>query len=207
MHAYIVAAHDQCGGIGYQGRLPWHIREDLCWFNRLTTAMSPVPYAHAVITTGLMAVDHHLLSLTPNILVMGRRTTESMGAPLRHRDILTITRNPHHPGACAGSMDAALRAIRERRPCGNVFVCGGADVYRAALRGWPVGHMFLTEVEGCHPADTYFPAPANGWHDALLSGVWHGGDREPSWRRLACGPWQGIVRHRLTMWWEKREEA
>lgn len=204
MNIYIVAAHGQGGEIGRDRGLPWpHCVADLGYFAALTTRQCPLAYARSCIEG-----DVRIGNAATNVVVMGRRTADSIPCGLPGREVLTITRDPHYPGVCAGSMDAALRALQERRPCSNVFVAGGADVYRAAMRAWPVSHMFLTEVAGCWDADTYFPGPANGWRDALCGGPWNGGDRgESSWHRIACGAWQGrVVRHRFTIW-AKREEV
>ena len=82
---YLVAALAANGVIGRQGRLPWHLPEDLKHFRRLTLG-------HPVI--------------------MGRKTWESLnGKPLPGRDNIVVTRSAGYeaPGAAvASSLDAAL---------------------------------------------------------------------------------------------------
>src|SRR5579859_4741097 len=81
---YLVAAVAANGIIGRDGRLPWHLPEDLKHFKRLTLG-------HPVI--------------------MGRKTWESLSGPLPGRDNIVVTRTSGYeaPGAAvASSLEAAL---------------------------------------------------------------------------------------------------
>ncbi len=103
MKLVIIAAVARHGVIGDQGRIPWHIRDDLQRFKRLTMG-------HPVI--------------------MGRKTYESIGKPLPGRRNLVLTRQTTLPGVeCFASLDAALNACRDE----TAFIIGGAAVYRKAL--------------------------------------------------------------------------
>jgi dihydrofolate reductase len=85
MNIALIAAIADNGVIGHAGRIPWHIREDLQRFQRLTTG-------HPVI--------------------MGRKTFESLGKPLPNRRNLILTRQPgpdHFP-----SLEAALAACGDQ---------------------------------------------------------------------------------------------
>ncbi len=114
--------------IGRDGRLPWHLSPDLVRFKRLT-------------------LGHTLL--------MGRKTFESIGRPLPGRATVVVTRNPlwtAPPGVLAApSVEAGLAMA----PAGEVFVAGGAEVYRATL---PIAdRLYLTFVEQDFAGDTFFP--------------------------------------------------
>jgi dihydrofolate reductase len=77
----IIAAIAPDGTIGHEGRLPWHIREDLQHFKAVTTG---------------------------HTIIMGRKTRASIGKPLPGRRNIVLTRQPgpdHFP-----SLDAALRS-------------------------------------------------------------------------------------------------
>lgn len=89
--------------IGKDGKLPWHIPEDLKRFKRLTTG-------HTV--------------------VMGRKTFESIGKPLAHRRNVVITSRPLPDVETYPSVDAALEALAGEE---RVFVIGGAHVYAQTL--------------------------------------------------------------------------
>jgi len=119
--------------IGRDGRLPWHIPEDLRRFKRLTTG-------HAVL--------------------MGRRTFESvarrLGGPLPERRNVVLTSRgelPDYPQVEAhASVPEALAALSDEEV---VFVAGGASVYRELLP--EADRLELTLVEGEWEGDVFFP--------------------------------------------------
>lgn len=125
---YLVAAVAANGVIGAQGKLPWHLPEDLKHFKALTLG-------HPVI--------------------MGRKTWESLGKALPGRDNIVVTRTPGYdaPGASvASSLDGAL-ALCAGEP--TVFVIGGAELYAEAL---PVADgLVLTEIQRDYSGDARFP--------------------------------------------------
>jgi dihydrofolate reductase len=126
---YLLAAVARNGVIGAQGRLPWHLPEDLRRFKQITLGHS---------------------------VVMGRKTWESIGRPLPGRDNIVITRQRDYPapGAqVAGSLDEALTLCKGKDP---VYVIGGWEVFRDAL---PIASgPDLTEIHRDYPGDTYWPA-------------------------------------------------
>ena len=124
----IVAALDEAGLIGAQGRLPWRLRGDLPRFRRLTMG-KPV--------------------------LMGRRTFESIGRPLDGRVNIVLSRRAGYeaPGCrVAASFEDALAAARGAR---ELMVIGGAGVYALALPR--AERLYLTRVEGRFEGDVYFP--------------------------------------------------
>jgi dihydrofolate reductase len=129
----IVVAVAANGVIGRGNRLPWHLPEDLAHFKRLTLG-------HPV--------------------VMGRRTFESiiaaLGKPLPGRTSIVVTRAPGRslPGAVTvGSLDAAIAAAGD---AAEVFVIGGAEIYRLALAR--ADRVYLTRIEAAFDGDVTFPA-------------------------------------------------
>jgi dihydrofolate reductase len=124
----IIAAMAENGVIGREGRLPWHIPADLARFRDLTMG-------HPVI--------------------MGRRTYEGIGRPLPGRSIIVLTRSSsYRASGClvAHSVDEALTAAEGAT---EVFVAGGADIYRQFL---PLAHrIHLTLVHDTLPGDVEFP--------------------------------------------------
>ena len=125
----IIVATDERGAIGCDGRLPWHLPNDLKRFKALTMGKP---------------------------IVMGRRTWESIGRPLPGRLNVVITRQVEMAAAgCAvvGSFDEALAVSR---PAEEICVIGGAEVYRLALPRAQVIHR--TQVHATVAADTFFPA-------------------------------------------------
>lgn len=125
---YLVAAVAENGVIGANGKLPWHLPEDLRHFKQVTMG-------HPVI--------------------MGRKTWESIGKPLPNRTNIVISRRPGFvaPGAqVASSLDEALALCAGRE---SVMVIGGNEVFRAALPH--AAGLILTEIHRDYPGDVVFP--------------------------------------------------
>jgi dihydrofolate reductase len=125
---YLVAAVAANGIIGAGGKLPWHIPEELQHFKRLTLG-------HPVI--------------------MGRRTWESLKAPLPQRENIVVTRTAGYeaPGAAvASSLEAAL-AMCLGEPV--AFVIGGTSLFREAIL--IAAGLVLTEIRRDYQGDTWFP--------------------------------------------------
>ena len=124
----LVVAVAANGIIGKDGKLPWHLPEDLQHFKRVTMG-------HPVI--------------------MGRRTWESLKGPLPGRDNIVITRQPGYeaPGAgVASSFEAALALC-----AGEAVACviGGEGIFREAL---PLANSLdMTEIKQDFEGDTRFP--------------------------------------------------
>lgn len=114
--------------IGRAGRLPWRLPADMRYFKQLTSG-------HTVI--------------------MGRKTFESMDGPLPDRRNVVLTRRgDYHPAGTTvvRDLDQALAlAVGES----EVFVVGGAEVYRLALPR--ADRLYLTVVHTTVEGDTAFP--------------------------------------------------
>jgi dihydrofolate reductase len=125
---YLIAAVAANGVIGRQGRLPWHLPEDLKHFKRLTLG---------------------------HPIIMGRRTWESLGGLLPGREHIVVTRTPGYdaPGAAvASSLEAALALCAGEAV---VFVIGGREIFAEAL---PLAAgLVMTEIHRDYEGDTRFP--------------------------------------------------
>jgi dihydrofolate reductase len=111
--------------IGRDGKLPWHLPEDLAFFKR-TTLGHPV--------------------------VMGRKTFESIGRPLPKRRNIVLTRDPGWSAPGVEIIYQPEELLKMADLCGQAFVIGGAEIYAAfssLLDDWLVTH-----VTECHPGDT-----------------------------------------------------
>lgn len=124
----LIAAVARNGVIGRDNDLVWRDRDDLRRFKELT-------------------VGH--------VLVMGRRTYDSIGRPLPGRETIVVTRQPDWSAEgvrTAHSLDEALALAGPR----NVYVAGGGEIYRLAL---PLAdRLELTEIDQDLAGDTHFPA-------------------------------------------------
>ena len=124
----LVVAWAENGVIGKDNRLPWRLPADLRYFQQLTTG---------------------------HTIVMGRKTFDSIGKPLpnRHSIVITRRRDFHADGVdVARSLDEALAMAGGED---EVFIVGGAEIYRAAL---PLtDRMYVTVVHASPEGDVSFP--------------------------------------------------
>lgn len=142
MPVTIVAAVARNGVIGVDGGLPWRLPEDLRRFKELTLG---------------------------HVLVMGRRTYESIGRPLPGRTTVVVTRRPGwDPGSelvltAPGVREAVERAAEVDE---EVFVVGGERVYEDAL---PLAdRLELTLVDAEPEGDAHFPeVDWSDWYEVM----------------------------------------
>lgn len=127
---HIIAAVADGHGIGYKGELLWRIPSDLRHFKDLTIG---------------------------NVVIMGRKTFESIGKPLPSRDNIVVTsRDLNVDGIhCVRSLQEAYDLAEELDGL-KVFVIGGGQLYAEALPHTDV--LDLTQIFDIpHNADTFFP--------------------------------------------------
>lgn len=87
-------------------------------------------------------------------LIMGRKTHEAIGRPLPGRRNIVVSRRPGYEAAgceVATSSEQALAMAGD----GEVFVIGGADLYRAVLPR--ADRLYLTFVDLAPDGDVLFP--------------------------------------------------
>ena len=129
MKIHLIWAQDENGGIGKDGKLPWHISEDLKNFKRLTLGST---------------------------IVMGRNTWESLPVrplPERRNIVLSSKEVPDvesytSVGECIETLDGD--GIEK------LFVIGGTTVYRNFIHR--ADELHITHVDGLtEGVDTYFP--------------------------------------------------
>jgi len=144
----LVVAVAENGVIGRDNALPWRLPADLRRFKALTLG-------HTVI--------------------MGRKTFESIGKGLTGRRNLVVSRNPEFRPTGAQRVPSLEAALAAAGPAGEVFVIGGADLYRQAL---PLAERIcLTLVRARPEGDAHFPLPEQpDWR--LVSSEAHGADEK-----------------------------
>lgn len=112
--------------IGNGNQIPWHLPDDFKWFKATTTG---------------------------HIIVMGRKTFESIGKPLPNRETIVLSRSAFsHPGVkTLPRLEELPNIIGDKQ----VFICGGAQVYEQAL---PLcSELLLTMVNREVEGDAFFP--------------------------------------------------
>ena len=127
-----IAAIGKNRELGFRGKLPWHVPEDLKHFKE-TTLGRPV--------------------------IMGRKTFESLGIkkPLPGRLNIVITRNPDYAAEGALVVSSIEDAIAEARKHDQeeIFIIGGAEIFKLAMH--LIDRLYLTVIGGEFEADTFFP--------------------------------------------------
>lgn len=135
----IIAAIGKNRELGKDNKLLWHIPEDFKRFKQLTSG---------------------------HIVIMGRKTFESIGKPLPNRINIVVTKNRSWtPLGCAVcySMEEAIKKGAAFVPLSGtsasqreIFIIGGAEIYKQGIVY--ADKLYLTLVNQKYPdADAFFP--------------------------------------------------
>lgn len=125
----IIVAMANNNVIGLNNKMPWHIPEDLKYFKDLTMGF-PV--------------------------IMGRKTYESIGSPLKGRKNIIITSKKINGNVeVVNSIEDALE-IAEKTGKEKCFIIGGASIYKQTID--LADNLYVTEILKDFSGDTFFPA-------------------------------------------------
>lgn len=130
-----ILAMDKQGVIGKDNKLPWHLPEDLKFFKDTTQG---------------------------KILIMGRKTFDSLGRVLPGRFHIVITRqslkSEHERVIYVSSLDEALDAAKKLIPQWpeEVFIIGGAEIFKQSLP--IVDQIYLTKIDKNVDGDCFYPS-------------------------------------------------
>lgn len=99
-----------------------------------------------------------------HVVVMGRKTFESLGKPLSGRVNIVITRQKGFAAegiVTADSLDDALKKGKQYADK-NIFIIGGGEIYRQSLA--LTDRVYLTRIHQSFEGDTFFPElPQEKW--------------------------------------------
>ena len=115
--------------LGRDNDLVFHIKEDLKYFKKVT--------------------DNH-------IVVMGKKTFESLPGVLKNRTNVVLTRSLDKISEDVLVFNSIEKFLEEYKDCQDeIFIIGGASIYKQFL---PIAStLYLTEVDKEVEADVYFP--------------------------------------------------
>ncbi|MBT5322880.1 MAG: dihydrofolate reductase [Verrucomicrobiales bacterium] len=123
--------------IGNGLKIPWHLPEDFKWFKQTTMG---------------------------EVLVMGRRTFESIGRALPGRETFVLTRGDFsHPDV---TVIRSLDDIAPRLNGRTGFIAGGAQIYEQALPR--CSDLLLTIVQREVEGDVSFPPFENHFEEVAV---------------------------------------
>ena len=111
--------------IGADGKIPWHLPEDLRFFKRATLG---------------------------HVVLMGRKTYQSLGKPLPGRENWVISSQPLTGVRVIHDLDEVAEPPNGR----ELFVIGGAQLYAALLP--KCAELLLTLVKREVSGDVFFPS-------------------------------------------------
>ena len=130
MRISLIVAKSETNVIGRNNELPWHLKDDLQNFKKLT-------------------MGHHIL--------MGRKTFESIGKVLPGRMSLVISNEPRANSENVFWFNSIFRAIKQAERNGEteLFIIGGEKIYKYALS--LIDRIYLTEVKATVEGNAFFP--------------------------------------------------
>lgn len=129
--------------IGLGAALPWRIPEELKFFKMMTVEQT---------------------------IVMGSSTLESIGRILPNREHVILSSKPPEYfdiyGDCfvMNDFDEAIKLAKTRTE--NVYICGGASVYKQALEKDIADEMIISFINKKSDGDVFFPEYEQyGWKE------------------------------------------
>lgn len=139
----LIVAVNMNNVIGRDGEIPWVIKEDLSHFYKTT-------------------VD--------NIVIMGRKTYESLEKPLTRRYNIVLTSEERSSENkrnlfFANNLEQVIEAVEQKwkkNPEIIAYVIGGSFVYDLFLKKDLITEIILTQVWNKEEGDTHFQLP-EGW--------------------------------------------
>jgi len=116
--------------IGINNDLPWSLKDDLAHFKKYTTG---------------------------KIIVMGRKTFESIGRPLPNRDnfVISSTLNSVDGVSIFPSLDDALAAANAQNTHDEIAIIGGGYLFRDSINIFT--KLVLTRVNCSIEGDVFYP--------------------------------------------------
>ena len=133
MEIHLIWAQDKNGGIGENGKLPWHISEDLKKFKQLT------------------------LNST---IIMGRKTWESLPIrPLPKRNNIILSSTKQSNGITFHSLEDCLIKLKKMGQK-KIFIIGGRSIYKLFFNFADYLHISFINIDNKN-IDEFFPLKLN----------------------------------------------
>lgn len=128
----IIVAMDKNYLIGNKNSIPWDIPEDMALFKEKTM---------------------------DNVVIMGRKTFESIGRPLPNRINIVVSKNKNNISEknliWVSSLEEAISKGKEFQK--EIFIIGGGKIYKEAISKNICDKLCLSHIKGEFHGDTFFP--------------------------------------------------
>lgn len=123
----LIWCEDKDGGIGLNNSIPWYVKEDLDFFKQTT-------------------INH--------TVIMGRKTFESIGKPLKNRLNIVITKNKSYKlNNCSIEVYHNIDTVIEKYKNDDVFVIGGREIY--FLFNKYADRLLISKLPNSYNCDTF----------------------------------------------------
>jgi dihydrofolate reductase len=128
----LIAAYDPNRVIGNDNNLPWKIKEEILLFKKITYN---------------------------SIVIMGRKTYDSIGKPLVNRLNFIITSKiiNNDLAYSFASVEDSLEFCEKLNLNKKIFVIGGFSIYKYFLDNNLINYMYLSEINKEYVGNIYFP--------------------------------------------------
>ena len=129
----IIAAITDNNALGKDNKLLFRLKKDMAHFKNITT---------------------------DNVVIMGRKTYESIGKTLPNRVNIVLSRNmkSNEDFYTFDSIEKAIEWSKENYPQKEIFIIGGASVYDKVLKDDIVDKLYMTKIkQTVEDADAFFP--------------------------------------------------
>ena len=168
----IVGAHTTNKAIGAAGKIPWKCRADMIFFKEITSRVSDPTKMNAVI--------------------MGRKTFESLPAPLPNRVNVVLSKAPFlsktiNSVLFSNDFDEAIDTLEQDPNIETIFVIGGEMIYKIALDHPKCEKIYLNMVHvvcDLSKADAFFPEIDSAIYELVESVVIDPTVKSSLYRRL-----------------------
>jgi dihydrofolate reductase/thymidylate synthase len=139
MNINMIVCFDTNYGIGKDNKIPWTNKEDMALFQRITSE-----------------IQNNKL----NAVVMGRKTAESLGKPLKNRINCVLTRNKENFDSRGfyyfSSMEECFTYLNNLA-IEKVFLIGGTEIYNWGLVNYhKINQVYATQLNEVYECDTFF---------------------------------------------------
>lgn len=124
----LIAAHDKNRVIGTEGKIPWYYKEDMQFFRKTTSNYT---------------------------VLMGRKTYESIGKPLKNRRNIILSSQDLQIDGCLVLHDLKQAIYPFYQTKEELFIIGGESLYRSCMDY--ADKILITEVPEHHIGDAFFP--------------------------------------------------
>ena len=176
----IIAATDLNGGIGLNGKLPWNNKTDMKYFKNITCQCMDETKKNAIImgrktfeSIDCKPLPNRLNVCITSISPFSAMTSSGDFTELRsvssHEDLgfATPLCGPAKPPVYSvennknilffHSLDTALKQLYKMTNIENIFVIGGATLYKEAINHQECDELLINCIECSVDCDTFFP--------------------------------------------------